>query len=73
MTEQALKRLAIKVFNRNGRRFEVWKAANIYRRHRIALWVRSFGVWMNATGLAEVVLDPVFVERVGGNVSFRSQ
>ena len=61
------------MFYWNGCKVNVCEAANIDRCHRIALRINGLGIRMNATCLAEMVLDDVLVEGVRANTFLRCE
>jgi hypothetical protein len=61
------------MFYWNGCKVNVREAANIDCCHRIALRINGLGIRMNATCLAEMVLDDVLVEGVRANTFLRCE
>src|SRR6266576_3953304 len=66
-------RSTVEMFYWNGCKVNVCEAANIDRCHRIALRINGLGIRMNATCLAEMVLDDVLVEGVRANTFLRCE
>ena len=64
-----LPRFAVEVFHWNGGEINVRNASYVNRRHWLPFGIDTFGVGVNATGFAEVVLDDMFVEGVCADVS----
>jgi hypothetical protein len=63
-------RPAIEVLYRNGLQLDSFETANIDCSHPVALGIDTLTIGMNATGLAETVLDDVLIERVRANPFF---
>src|SRR5258706_8748940 len=61
-------RAAVELPHWNACQIDAVKAANIDRRHPVALGIAAFTVWMNPAGRAKAVLDHMLVESIGGEV-----
>jgi hypothetical protein len=61
------------VLNRHAFQIDAFETADIDGGHPATLWIGAFAVRVNTAGLAKVVFDDVFVERVGAEVRFRSE
>ena len=57
----------------NSFEIDFFEAAQIYRRHRIALGVGAFSIRVYAAGLAKAVLDDMLVECVSAEVLLRCE
>ena len=60
--------LAVEFADHQSVKIDVLKAAQIYRGHIPAVWATPFAERRNAAGGAEIMIDDVLVEFVGGEI-----
>ena len=60
----------IKLFYRNGRQIEVFKASDIDRSRKITASITTFPIRVNTAVCTKPMLDNVLVERVGACILF---
>ena len=68
-----LQRATIVVLDRDSRKIDAFKAANVDGGHCIAFWVHALTVRMNAADRTKPVLDGALVEPIGARRIFRRE
>lgn len=64
------KRATVEVFGGKGREVDALKTTNVDCGHAVTVWICSFPKRMDAALCAELMLDFMFVERVGTEIFF---